>query len=98
MTGVFFDYEYTSVASVLAQNGQIEKSLDFLFSSFEKFGLQGATARDWYPFLPGRLEMPKSLRSHPRYHEFWQQKGLVEIARARNESGMTAGLPLPIVQ
>lgn len=98
LSGVFFDYEYTSVASVLAQNGQLDKALNFLFSRFEKYGFQGAGPRDWYPFLPGRLEMPDSLRSHPRYHEFWLQNGLVEIARVRRETGMTAGLPLPITQ
>ena len=46
--------------------------------------------------MPGRYEMPETIRRNPRYHEFWSSPALRELAAIRRANGQTAGLPLPV--
>ncbi len=47
------------------------------------------------PLLPGKFEMPESVRRDPRYHDVWLLPGMPELAAARRANGVSAGLPLP---
>ena len=84
------------IASILAQHGEEIRALDLLFSGQESSGQVFPNMEALYALVPGRLEMPESLRRHPRYHEFWNLPGMPSLAEARRANGQTAGLPLPI--
>ena len=84
-----------NIASILAQHGEQKRALDLLFSARESTGVAFSNTEDFFALSPGRLEVPESLRRHPRYHEYWDLPGMAELADARRANGMPYGLPLP---
>ena len=95
LSGYLIEESALIIASILAQHGQEDRALDLLFSGLEKTGAQFENIESFFALSPGRLEVPDSLRRHPRYHEYWKLPGMAELADVRRANGMPYGLPLP---
>jgi len=85
------DYDL-AFAHALGMSGDGETAIDVLFTIHETPEMGNFTS----VLVPGRTELPASLRRHPRYHEFWELPGMPELEAIRRSNGQTAGLPLPI--
>jgi len=83
------------IAGILAQHGEETRALELLFNALESTGETFNSVESLYALSPGRLEIPESLRRHPRYHEYWNLPGMAELAEARRANGLSNGLPLP---
>ncbi|MBO6535610.1 MAG: hypothetical protein JJ966_05265 [Balneolaceae bacterium] len=82
-------------ASMLAHIGDYDEALRVLFDGYEKKSLFGTILNE-FTLREGRKEFPDDFRRHPKYHEFWELPGMPELAKARRNNGVTAGLPLPV--
>ena len=81
--------------SFLALMGHQDIALEALFRpDVLQGGMKGFRA--FYALSDSRLQMPESIRRHPRYHEWWARPGMAELAAARRANGKPFGLPLPI--
>ena len=83
------------IASILAHHGEEALAVELLFSGLETTSAIFSNTEDLFALASGRLEVPESLRRHPRYHEYWNQPGMAELADVRRANGMPFGLPLP---
>ena len=82
-------------ASIFSQMGQNDTALEILKAAYTSGNLFNSLQSD-YVLTKGRWEFPEHLRRDSRYHEFWDQPGLNELAKIRIANGQTAGLPLPV--
>ena len=94
-SGWLFKQNAALSASVFAQMGQNNIALDILDQAYQN-GYLFNSLQSIFVFTQGRWEMPESLRRDPRYHEFWNQPELLDMAEMRRANGQAAGLPLPI--
>ena len=79
--------------SALAIAGRYDDALRILVEEQEN-GSGFAYGFTLYPLAAGGFEFPDEFRRHPGYHEFWNQPGLRDLARARIANGHPEGLPL----
>lgn len=87
MSCVFCDI---AIAPVFAAVGMYEQA----FMLLEQALIQ-QSAPLYYVINPiGRDAWPDDFRRDPRFHRFWESKGLPEVAAALKENGVTDGLPL----
>jgi TolB-like protein len=81
------------IAPVFAAIGEYEAAFEILDLSVKSY-----SAILFYVINPiGREAWPDDLRRDPRFHAFWQRKGMPEIAAILRANGKTGGLPLPLV-
>lgn len=75
-----------------ARRGDLDRALDRLQTSYERGNLFQTTAAAG-PLSCAPMAYPENLLSDPRYHAFWEQPGLAELAAVRRANGQTQGLP-----
>jgi TolB-like protein len=80
-------------AAFLAHMSEDQRALDVLFLIYQN---DEFFVRCGWILHPGRFEFPERTRRLPRYHEFWAQPGMPELAAMRRANGQTGGLPLPM--
>ena len=75
-----------------AHQGEVDRALDLLQASYDAQALfQGFLSTG--PMMCAPMAYPEALLTHPRYHAFWAQPGLAELAAALRANGRTQGLP-----
>jgi len=80
-----------SISTTLAAVGEYD-------AAFKLIELSTRTHNDahFYILNPiGRDAWPDDFRRDPRFHAFWQRKGMPELAAILQANGVTGGLPLP---
>jgi TolB-like protein len=83
-----------SFAPIFATLGEYEAAFEILTLS-----ARNNSAVLFYVIDPiGREAWPDDFRQDPRFHAFWQRKGLPEIADILRANGNTDGLPLPLAE
>lgn len=75
-----------------ARQGDFDRALDRLQTGYESGALFQATAAEG-PLACAPMAYPEALLRHPRYHAFWAQPGLAELAATRRANGFVEGLP-----
>ena len=92
-TSMFDIVEWGTLGALwYARQGEVDRALERLQASYVAKALFQNTVTEG-PLMCAPMAYPEALLTHPRYHAFWAQPGLAELAAVLRANGRTQSLP-----